>query len=118
MNKQYGRKGGSPSQFRTSQSCCGDVRKWRAWLTLAAYVYGRSRRSVRRARQQEIAMAKVDHAARKRYVYKKVDCPVGRLTLVASDEGLAAILWENDRPRRVRLNIEGEDDRHPVLVET
>ena len=50
--------------------------------------------------------------------YKMVDSPVGRLTLVATDEGLAAILWENDRPGRVRLNIEAEDDSHPVLVET
>ena len=47
-----------------------------------------------------------------------VESPVGRLKLVATDEGLAAILWENDRPRRVRLNIEAEDDGHPVLVET
>ena len=54
----------------------------------------------------------------KRYVYKMMSSPVGRLTLVATDDGLAAILWENDRPRRVRLNIEAEDDAHPVLVET
>jgi methylated-DNA-[protein]-cysteine S-methyltransferase len=40
------------------------------------------------------------------------------LTLVASHDGLAAILWENDRPGRVRLNLSGADDRHPVLVET
>ena len=46
-----------------------------------------------------------------------VDSPVGRLTLVATDEGLAAILWENDRPGRVRLNIEAEDAGHPVLIE-
>jgi methylated-DNA-[protein]-cysteine S-methyltransferase len=51
-------------------------------------------------------------------VYKTVDSPVGRLTLVATDDGLAGILWENDRPRRVRLNIETEDERHPVLIET
>jgi methylated-DNA-[protein]-cysteine S-methyltransferase len=53
----------------------------------------------------------------KRYVYKKFDSPVGRLTLVASDGGLAAILWENDRPGRVRLALESEDDRHPILLE-
>ena len=35
--------------------------------------------------------------------------PVGRLTLVATDDGLAAILWENDSPGRVRLNIEAEE---------
>jgi len=46
-----------------------------------------------------------------------VDSPVGRLTLVASDAGLAAILWEHDRPSRVRLKLEAEDNEHPVLVE-
>ena len=54
-------------------------------------------------------MARSDRTARKRHVYKTVQSPVGRLTLVATDEGLAAILWENDRPRRVRLNIEAEE---------
>ncbi|MGH9139632.1 MAG: methylated-DNA--[protein]-cysteine S-methyltransferase [Vicinamibacterales bacterium] len=54
----------------------------------------------------------------KRYVYKMIDSPVGRLKLVATDEGLAAILWENDRPGRVRLNLETKDHGHPVLVET
>ena len=63
-------------------------------------------------------MAKSDRTARKRHVYKTVQSPVGRLTLVATGEGLAAILWENDRPRRVRLNIEAEQEDHPVLVET
>ncbi len=63
-------------------------------------------------------MARVDRGAGKRYVYKKVDSPVGTLTLVATDKGLAGILWENDRPRRVLFNIETEDKRHPVLVET
>jgi methylated-DNA-[protein]-cysteine S-methyltransferase len=63
-------------------------------------------------------MARYDDTARKGHVYKTVDSPVGRLTLVASDQGLAAILWENDRPRRVRLNIQAEDAAHPVLVET
>lgn len=57
-------------------------------------------------------------ATAKRYVATKVESPVGRLTLVASDTGLAAILWENDPPRRVRLDVAAEDARHPVLVET
>jgi methylated-DNA-[protein]-cysteine S-methyltransferase len=51
-------------------------------------------------------------------VYKRMASPVGRLTLVATDNGLAAILWENDRPRRVRLNVEAEENDHPVLIET
>jgi methylated-DNA-[protein]-cysteine S-methyltransferase len=54
----------------------------------------------------------------KTYVSKTIASPVGRLTLVASDAGLAAILWENDNPKRVPLAVAGEDPRHPVLRET
>jgi methylated-DNA-[protein]-cysteine S-methyltransferase len=53
----------------------------------------------------------------KTYVSKTMASPVGRLTLVASDAGLAAVLWENDDPKRVPLAIAGEDARHPVLRE-
>jgi methylated-DNA-[protein]-cysteine S-methyltransferase len=53
----------------------------------------------------------------KQHVYKTMDSPVGKLTLVASSEGLAAILWENDRPGRVRLTLDAQDDTHPVLLE-
>jgi methylated-DNA-[protein]-cysteine S-methyltransferase len=63
-------------------------------------------------------MTKVHQSGRQRHVSKIVDSPVGRLTLVATDDGLAAILWENDSPSRVRLDIEAEDPKHPVLVET
>jgi methylated-DNA-[protein]-cysteine S-methyltransferase len=52
------------------------------------------------------------------HVSKTVATPVGELTLVGSDRGLAAILWENDKPGRVRLNITGCDDNHPILLET
>lgn len=52
------------------------------------------------------------------YVYKLVPSPVGKLKLVASDKGLAAILWENDNPRRVRVRAAAENNRHPVLLET
>jgi methylated-DNA-[protein]-cysteine S-methyltransferase len=62
-------------------------------------------------------MIMVEHTARKRHFCTCVQSPVGRLTLVATDEGLAAILWEHDRPRRVRLNIVAEDGTHPVLIE-
>ena len=47
---------------------------------------------------QEGAMAKVASKVGKPHVYKRVSTPVGTLTLVASDEGLAAILWEHDTP--------------------
>ena len=59
-----------------------------------------------------------DHRVQKRHVHKVVDSPIGTLTLVATDEGLAAILWQNDRPRRVPLNTGAEDTGHPVLIET
>jgi methylated-DNA-[protein]-cysteine S-methyltransferase len=67
---------------------------------------------------KEQHMTKGNHDAPTPYVYKTVASPVGRLTLVATDNGLAAILWENDRPHRVRLNMTAEDNTHPVLVET
>jgi methylated-DNA-[protein]-cysteine S-methyltransferase len=52
------------------------------------------------------------------HVFKRMQSPVGQLTLVATGEGLAAILWENDPPGRVRLPLDTEDTQHPVLVET
>jgi methylated-DNA-[protein]-cysteine S-methyltransferase len=63
-------------------------------------------------------MTGAKQTVRKDYVYKIVPSPVGKLKLVASNDGLAAVLWENDRPGRVRLNIVGEDSSHPVLLET
>jgi methylated-DNA-[protein]-cysteine S-methyltransferase len=66
----------------------------------------------------EKARAKVNNGSRKRCYYKTMDSPIGRLTLVATDDGLGGILWENDRPGRVQLDIEAEDEGHPVLVET
>lgn len=50
--------------------------------------------------------------------YKIIESPIGQLKLVASDKSLVAILWEKDRPRRVRLGELVADERHPVLVET
>ncbi|MBV2147021.1 methylated-DNA--[protein]-cysteine S-methyltransferase [Sphingobium sp. AS12] len=44
--------------------------------------------------------------------------PVGMLTLVASDAGLVAVLWEEDDPARVRLPATGERTDHPILRQT
>jgi methylated-DNA-[protein]-cysteine S-methyltransferase len=52
------------------------------------------------------------------YAFKTMPSPVGELKLVASDRGLAAILWENDAPGRVRLGEMAEDEGHPILLET
>jgi methylated-DNA-[protein]-cysteine S-methyltransferase len=47
-----------------------------------------------------------------------VDSPVGALTIVASDDGLRAILWPDDDPSRVRLAETTEDPSHPVVAAT
>ena len=52
------------------------------------------------------------------FAWKFMQSPVGRLKLAASDNGLVAVLWQNDRPTRVRLEEMVEDERHPILVET
>jgi methylated-DNA-[protein]-cysteine S-methyltransferase len=49
------------------------------------------------------------------HVFKTMKSPVGALTLVASDQGLCAILWPKDNPNRVRLPELTRDDDHPVL---
>jgi methylated-DNA-[protein]-cysteine S-methyltransferase len=54
----------------------------------------------------------------KRYVSKVIESPVGPLKLVASEQGLAAILWKDDSPRRVPLTDVVEDEHDPVLLET
>jgi methylated-DNA-[protein]-cysteine S-methyltransferase len=50
--------------------------------------------------------------------YKYMPSPIGDLKLVASETGLVAILWANDRPRRVPLTGLVEDDHQKILVET
>ncbi|HWB05776.1 MAG TPA: methylated-DNA--[protein]-cysteine S-methyltransferase [Verrucomicrobiales bacterium] len=50
--------------------------------------------------------------------YKMMPSPVGELKLIASENGLAAILWENDDPHRVRLNSMEQNKSNPVLLET
>jgi len=47
-----------------------------------------------------------------------VDSPVGALTIVASDDGLRAILWPDDDPSRVRLAETIEDPSRPVIAAT
>lgn len=47
--------------------------------------------------------------------FKFAESPVGTLKLVASDSGLVAILWENDDPKRVRLDDLVSSSDHPIL---
>ena len=48
----------------------------------------------------------------------KVASPVGELTLVSDQKNLRAILWENDKPNRVKIEFEIVKNRHPILEET
>jgi methylated-DNA-[protein]-cysteine S-methyltransferase len=50
--------------------------------------------------------------------YKFVESPIGNLKLVASEQGLVAILWKKDRPRRVVLDDLVENAQQPILKET
>lgn len=52
------------------------------------------------------------------FAYKIMPSPVGNLKLVASDKGLVAILWQNDKPKRVRLGALVLNNDHPILLET
>jgi methylated-DNA-[protein]-cysteine S-methyltransferase len=52
-----------------------------------------------------------------RFAYKIFHSPVGKLKLVASDKGLLAVLWEDDKPNRVRLGELAKKHSHPVLME-
>ena len=56
-------------------------------------------------------------SAPKRYFHKTIESRVGMLKLIASDDGLAAILWQDDSPQRVRLDHGVERPDHPVLLE-
>lgn len=51
------------------------------------------------------------------HTFKIIDSPVGPLTLVATGEKLAAILWQNDKPGRVHLGPMRESPQDPVLQE-
>jgi methylated-DNA-[protein]-cysteine S-methyltransferase len=47
---------------------------------------------------------------------KVIPSPIGRLKLVASDKGLAAILWDNDRPLPIHLADLVENPVHATLL--
>jgi methylated-DNA-[protein]-cysteine S-methyltransferase len=49
--------------------------------------------------------------------YKEMKSPVGKLKLVASAKALVAVLWEQERPNRVKLGTMNLDPQHPILIE-
>ncbi|PKH77019.1 cysteine methyltransferase [Pseudomonas sp. Choline-02u-1] len=52
------------------------------------------------------------------YTFITLPSPVGELKLVANGSRLAAILWENDRPNRVRLGPLSEAPDSAILLRT
>ena len=52
------------------------------------------------------------------YTFITLPSPVGALKLVANGSRLAAILWENDKPNRVRLGPMSEAPDNPLLMKT
>lgn len=50
--------------------------------------------------------------------YKIIPLPVGALTIVVENACLAAVLWDKERPNRVRLGPMTEDRKDPLLLET
>ena len=50
--------------------------------------------------------------------YKEMESPVGKLKLVASANALIAVLWERERPNRVKLAMLQHDPQQPILIET
>lgn len=54
------------------------------------------------------------------YYYKTMQSPIGLLTLVASDRGLAAILWDDEDSgdfKHLRLGPLDKNETHPALLE-
>lgn len=51
------------------------------------------------------------------YTFITLPSPVGELKLVANGARLAAILWENDKPGRVRLGPMTEAPDNPLLLQ-
>ena len=52
------------------------------------------------------------------YTCTTLASPVGELKLVANGSRLTAILWENDKPGRVRLGPMSEAPDNPILMRT
>jgi len=50
--------------------------------------------------------------------YKDIESPVGKLRLVASANALVAVLWERERPDRLKLEAMKFAPQQPILIET
>jgi len=62
-------------------------------------------------------MSRLTERAPTQYFSKTVDSPLGPLKLIASDRGLAVLVWDDEKEHRVPLLVAEASDDHPVLVE-
>ncbi|CAO97335.1 methylated-DNA--[protein]-cysteine S-methyltransferase [Erwinia tasmaniensis] len=51
------------------------------------------------------------------FSYKKMHSPTGELTLIAAENSLIAVRWENDEPSTARFYPREEDQHHMILIE-
>lgn len=51
------------------------------------------------------------------YYYKTIASPVGKLKLIASARGLAAVLWMHERPHPMELAAKIEAPEHSLLMQ-
>lgn len=61
-------------------------------------------------------MITAENRTTREHAFATMATPVGALTLMATGEGLSAVLWENERPDRVRIAGDAEDPAHPILA--
>ena len=54
----------------------------------------------------------------KQLKYKIIKSPVGNLKIVVNEKSLLAILWDNEKPNRVRLDQMFEDPSDPLILTT
>jgi methylated-DNA-[protein]-cysteine S-methyltransferase len=57
------------------------------------------------------------HAEATCYVYARMDSPVGRLTIIASDNGVAGVLWDGEDLPFMPADDQREDPAHPIIAE-
>lgn len=50
--------------------------------------------------------------------YKIINSPVGSLKIVVQEQALVAVLWDNEKLNRVRLDQMEENEKDPLILET
>ena len=48
--------------------------------------------------------------------FKKIESPVGTLTLIANEKKLLAVLWQKEKAGRVKISKGQENEKHSVLI--